>query len=68
MKQFPAKAAKSHTVAVRLSPASDRTFTTMSAQYGGKSEVMRELIMAFIENRLTISPPTTKGTLYESRK
>ena len=68
MKQFPAKANKSHTIAVRLSPAVDRTFTTLSVKYGGKSEVMRELIMAFIENRLTIEPPKTFGTLYDIGK
>lgn len=66
MKQFPAKSSKSHTVAVRLSPAVDRTFTTLSAKYGGKSEVMRELIEAFCDNRITVTPKI-EGTIYEHR-
>ena len=56
-----------NTVAVRLPPALSRTFTTQSAKFGGRSEVMRELILAFCENRLTIQQPTTEGTLYEPR-
>ena len=40
----------------------------MSAKYGGRSEVIRELVQAFVDNRLTIQPPTTKGTLYDNRK
>ena len=56
-----------NTVAVRLAPALNRTFTTLSAKFGGRSEVMRELILAFCENRLTIQQPETKGTLYEPR-
>jgi metal-responsive CopG/Arc/MetJ family transcriptional regulator len=56
-----------NSVAVRLAPALLRTFTTKASKYGGRSEVMRELIRAFCENRLTIQQPTTEGTLYEPR-
>lgn len=55
---------KSNTVAVRLAPSLNRTFTSMAAKYGGRSEVLRELILAFTENRLTVKPKT-EGTLYE---
>jgi len=51
-------------VAVRLAPALHRTFTVKAAKFGGRSEVMRELIRAFCENRLTIQQPTTEGTIY----
>lgn len=55
---------KSNTAAVRLAPSLNRTFTSMAAKYGGRSEVLRELILAFTENRLTVKPKT-EGTLYE---
>lgn len=58
----------SNSVAVRLAPALLRTFTTKAAQFGGRSEVVRELIRAFCENRLTIQQPSTEGTLYDNRK
>lgn len=57
---------KSNTVAVRLAPSLSRTFTSMASKYGGRSEVLRELILAFTENRLTITPKI-EGTLYEHR-
>jgi hypothetical protein len=38
---------------------------TKSAEYGKPSEVLREFIEAFIEDRLTIKPPVkVKGKLY----
>jgi metal-responsive CopG/Arc/MetJ family transcriptional regulator len=55
-------------VAVRLAPALHRTFTQKAAQYGGRSEVMRELIRAFCENRLTIEPPKLEGTIYHDNR
>jgi hypothetical protein len=58
---------KSNTVAVRLAPSLSRTFTSMSAKYGGRSEVMRELILAFTENRLTIQPPKLENSIYDLR-
>ena len=56
-----------NTVAVRLAPALHRTFTSKATKYGGRSEVMRELVKAFCENRLTIEPPKTEGTLYDRK-
>lgn len=58
---------KNTTVAVRLAPSLNRTFTSMSAKYGGRSEVMRELIAAFCENRLTIKPPVLENSIYDTR-
>jgi hypothetical protein len=56
-----------NTVAVRLAPSLHRTFTTQSAKFGGRSEVMRELILAFCENRLTIQQPSANGTIYDRK-
>lgn len=39
----------------------------MSAKFGGRSEVMRELIQAFVDNRLSIKPPTLENTIYDHR-
>lgn len=62
------KKPSSTTVAVRLPSALNRTFTATAAKFGGRSQVMRELIQALCENRLTIEPPKIEGTIYDYRK
>jgi len=57
------KKTKDMQIAVRLAPDMRRSFIGKSAPYGGTSLVLRELIRAFIEGRLTIQPPK-EGTLY----
>ena len=54
----------SPTVSVRVTPALYRAFKVKSSKYGGVSEVLRELMLALTEDRLTIRPPSTQGTLY----
>jgi predicted DNA-binding protein len=51
------KKTKDQTVAVRLSPEVRRNFINLSAKYGGTSFVLRELVTAFIENRIEIEAP-----------
>jgi hypothetical protein len=57
-------------VTVRLTDASFQAFSTKADRFGGKSEVMREMIDGFIEDRLTIQPPATprKENLYVTGK
>ena len=56
-------------VNVRVDDTLHQTFLAKAARFGGKSEVMRELIEAFIEDRLTVQPPTRplKESLYVTR-
>lgn len=60
------KKTKDMQIAVRLAPDTRRTFVNKSAKYGGTSAVLRELVMAFNEDRVTLQPPSLKGTLYET--
>jgi hypothetical protein len=39
----------------------------MSAKYGGRSVLLREMILAFCENRMTIKPVQPIGEIYEPR-
>lgn len=59
----------SPTLSVRCSDALYKAFRTKATRFGGQSEVLRELIAAFVEDRLTIQPPKTlKESLYVTRK
>ena len=53
-------------VNVRVDNTLHQAFMAKAARFGGKSEVMRELIEAFLEDRLTIEAPTNprKESLY----
>lgn len=51
------KKVKDQSVAVRLSPDVRRQFINLAARYGGTSYVLRELVEAFVENRVEIAPP-----------
>lgn len=48
------------TVSVRLSAEVRRVFLEKSAKYGGTSYVLRELVQAFNDGRLSITPPPYK--------
>lgn len=54
---------------VRLPQQTHSEFRGKAARYGGVSEVLRELVAAFLEDRLTIHPPKqrTKESLYVPR-
>lgn len=66
MMSTPRKAAKTTTIGVRVAPAVSKKFHKASVAYGGASDVLRELILGFIEGRVKIAPPTPKreGSLY----
>ncbi len=52
-----------HPVNIRVNPKTYAAFMRRSKAHGTPSHVIRELISAFAEDRVTITPPT-KGTLY----
>ena len=56
---------KAANVAVRLDGETRAKFVKMAANYGGTSEVLRELVLAFIDKRIVIQPPALKGTIYD---
>ena len=56
---------KSKFLTVRVSPDSHKKFHTKVRKYGQPSDVLREIIEAFIDDRLVIQPPVTrKESLY----
>ena len=65
MKQKPLTAF----LAVRLEPKTQTAFRRKASQFGKPSDIMRELVEAFLEDRLTITPPSTvKRNLYVNLK
>jgi len=53
---------------VRLPQQTHAEFRVKAERYGGVSEVVRELVSAFMEDRLTIEPPKQqKESLYDNR-
>lgn len=51
---------KSAHLTTRVSPRVRQKFIGKASQYGAHTEVLRELVEAFIEDRLTIKPPVTR--------
>lgn len=53
-------------MSVRVSPADHKEFSRRAQKFGRPSDVLRELIQAFVQERLTIKPPVTskKESLY----
>ena len=57
--------AKSVAIYLRVTPATKKKFMERAERIGVPSDVLRELIQAFIEERVTvIPPPTQKESLY----
>ncbi len=54
---------------VRLQTQMHRAFREKAERYGGVSEVLREFVSAFLEDRLVIHPPAQpkKESLYVTR-
>jgi hypothetical protein len=51
-------------IGIRLAPDLRRAFINKAAPHGGTSEVLRELIQAYVENRITgIIPKPSKEIL-----
>ena len=51
------KKTKETSVAVRLNPEMRRQFINLAGRYGGTSYVLRELVSAFVENRVQLEAP-----------
>lgn len=58
--------AKAQQIAVRLRPEARTQFINLAAKYGGTSYVLRELVEAFIDNRVEIAAP--KNPLFTLKK
>lgn len=56
---------KSKFLSLRVTPKTHKAFSTKAKQFGGTSEVLDELVTAFIEDRVTVNPPATpKKVIY----
>lgn len=55
-----------NTIAVRVPEDTRRKFVDLASKYGGTSYVMRELVQAFVENRIEIQAP--KNPLYKENR
>jgi len=59
---------KSKFLTIRVTPDDHKKFHGKVKKFGQPSEVLREIIQAFIDDRLTIQPPVTvKESLYVTR-
>ena len=59
---------KSKFLTVRLEPPAHKAFHRKATEYGGVSAVLRELVTAFVEDRLTVIPnPERKSIYHEPR-
>lgn len=54
-------------IAVRVTDSVRAKFHAKAVKYSNPSDVLRELIEAFVENRLTIQPPVIRKGLYVNR-
>lgn len=51
-------------VAIRMDPKTHTAFHRKAQKYGKPSEILRELIGAFVDDRLVITPNPKKESLY----
>jgi hypothetical protein len=59
---------KSKFLVVRVTVDDHKKFHSKVKKYGQPSEILREIIQAFLDDRLAIQPPVTpKETLYVTR-
>lgn len=58
------KQTRSSFLTIRLTPQERKAFGVKADSYGGPTYVVRELVEAFIEGRLTIKPNPNKRSLY----
>lgn len=54
----------SPTLSVRVSKELYQGFRQKASKYGGVSEVMRQLMLAMVEDRLTVKQPSVENTIY----
>ena len=68
VKTMPATHPKTAHLATRVSPRVRAKFIAKATAYANHTEVLRELVEAFVEDRLTITQPVTpKENLYVPR-
>lgn len=53
---------------IRVTPKMRALFLKKAEKFGTQSDVLREIIEAFVEDRLTIKPNPRKESLYVSGK
>jgi hypothetical protein len=58
---------KSKYLTIRVTPIVHKAFQRKTQEYGGVSEVLRELVIAFIEERVTVIPNPERKSLYVTR-
>lgn len=63
------KSVNDATLNIRLPKDSRKAFVIRAKQHGSISDVLRDLVVAFAENRVTVYPPvTSKEPIYVARK
>lgn len=60
------KQTRSSFLTIRLTPQERKAFGVKAEAYGGPTYVIRELVEAFVQDRLTVQPNPTKRSLYVS--
>jgi len=58
------KISKSKFLNLRVSPKVHKAFSVKAREFGGTSEVLRELVEGFLEDRVTVKPNPEKRSLY----
>lgn len=58
------KPTKSKFLTIRLTPQEHKAFTVKTKVYGGPTFVLRELVNAFTDERVTVTPNPEKRSLY----
>ena len=53
---------------VRMEPKARTAFVKKAAKFGGTSEVLRELVAGFVEDRVVITPPQPSGIFATTEK
>ena len=62
------KQPKTEAIYLRVTPELKQRFTETASRYGTLSDVLRELIAAFVDGRVTLTPPPDqKESLYVPR-
>ena len=56
---------KNEILATRVTPEEKDKIVDKAEQYGKRSDVIREVLLAFADGRVTIKPDPTKLTLYK---
>lgn len=58
------KQPRSQFLTVRLTPQERKAFSRKAESYGGPTYVIRELVEAFVQDRLIVTPNPDKRSLY----